>query len=186
VSRREDSLNPIQIIPAYKQPNHVTSSWFTRPDRGTQRVIIDTPSGLNVIEFRSILMECDAIIIPVLPSAIDTHAVTRFIGVMLLQGKFRSEEGRMVVVANRARKNTLIYQRLEKFLNSLGIPFITTLRDTQHYIRSNEEGKGMFDMPTSLMSKDLATWQPLLEWLQQCEARKTQKYATLTSSRIGK
>lgn len=179
VSRRPEKSQPIQIIPAYKQPKHVTASWFIRPERDTQRVIVDTPSGLDVIQFRAVLMECDAMLIPVLPSAIDIHAVARFIAELLLQGKFKREDGRIAVVANRARKNTLVYQRLEKFLNSLGIPFIATLRDTQQYIKANEEGKGIFDMPASAVVKDIESWQPLLAWLQNTANAQSQKLGAL-------
>lgn len=170
VSRRPDSLNKIQIISAYKQPSHVTSSFFLRPERFTERVIIDTPSGLNVTQFKQTLSECNVLLIPVLPSSIDIHAVARFIADILLQGKFRREEGRIAVVANRARTNTLVYQRLEKFLNSLGIPFIATLRDTQQYIKASEAGCGIFEMQKSAVGKDLDSWAPLLEWLQASES----------------
>lgn len=174
VARRADTLPKIQSIAAYKQPGHVTSSWFMHPERGTQKVVIDSPSGLNIAEFRQTLHDCDAVLIPVLPSSIDIHAVAHFIADILLQGKFKREEGRIAVVANRARRNTLVYQKLESFLNSLGIPFVTTLRDTQEYIKSGEQGLGIFELPRT-HPKDLATWQPLLEWLEACEAAKGQQ-----------
>ena len=170
VSRRPESLQKIQIIPAYKKPTSVTSSYFLQPERLTERVIIDTPSGLDVTQFRQTLNECNALLIPVLPSSIDIHAVARFIADVLLQGKFRREDGRIAVVANRARKNTLVYQRLEKFLNSLGIPFIATLRDTQQYIKASEAGCGIFEMPPSAVCQDLNSWKPLLDWLESSEA----------------
>ena len=123
-SRRPDSVDTIQAIAAYKQAMSVTRSWFLRPERQTERVVIDTPSGLDVAQFRQTLNDSHALIVPVLPSSIDIHAVAHFIADILLQGKIKREQGRIAVVANRARKRTLVYQRLEKFLNSLGIPFI--------------------------------------------------------------
>lgn len=170
VNRRPESLAPIQVISAYKQPPHVTNSWFLKPERGTQRVIIDTASGLDVVQFKKTLHESDAVLIPVLPSSIDIHAVAHFIADILLQGKFRREDGRLAVVANRARRNTLVYQQLEKFLNSLGIPFVGTLRDTQQYIKASEAGMGIFEMPRR-QQQDLDSWQPILDWLNQCEEK---------------
>ena len=149
---------------------HVTNSWFLEPERGTQRVVIDTASGLDVVQFKKTLHESGAVIIPVLPSSIDIHAVAHFIADILLQGKFRREDGRLAVVANRARRNTLIYQQLEKFLNSLGIPFVATLRDTQQYIKASEAGLGVFDMP-GRQRQDIENWQPLLDWLSLCEQK---------------
>ena len=125
---------------------------------------------MDVLQFKQTLNECNALLIPVLPSSIDIHAVSHFIAYILLQGKYRREEGCIAVVANRSRKNTLVYQRLEKFLNSLGIPFIATLRDTQQYIKASEAGRGIFEMPKSSVSPDLCSWEPLLEWLQTCES----------------
>lgn len=168
VNRRPQQASAIQVISAYKQPPHVTNSWFLEPERGTQRVVIDTASGLDVVQFKKTLHESDAVIIPVLPSSIDIHAVAHFIADILLQGKFRREDARLAVVANRARRNTLIYQQLEKFLNSLGIPFVATLRDTQQYIKASEAGLGIFDTP-GRQRQDIESWQSLLDWLSLCE-----------------
>lgn len=173
-SRRPESLNQIQVIAAYKQATQVTRNWFLRPERSTECMIIDSPSGLDITQFKQTLSECDAVIIPVLPSIIDIHAVAHFIADILLQGKLKREQGRIAVVANRARKNTLVYQRLEAFLNSLGIPFIATLRDTQEYNKACESGVGIFEMKRP-NPKDIESWQPILAWLRQCEAAKLQK-----------
>jgi chromosome partitioning protein len=165
LKRRPETAPPIQSIAAYKPDTNVTRSWFLRPEVNTQRVVVDSPSGLDVATFRSNFAQADAIIIPVLPSAIDIHAVSHFIADLLLIAKVNKSDGRMVVVANRARKNTLVYQQLEKFLNSLGITFITTLRDTQNYVRASELGLGIFEIEGATIDRDLETWQPLLTWL---------------------
>jgi len=62
-------------------------------------VVIDSPSGLDVAQFKQALNECDAILIPVLPSSIDIHAVAHFIADILLLAKIRREEGRIAVIA---------------------------------------------------------------------------------------
>ena len=100
-----------------------------------------------------------------LPSDVDIHAVANCIGQMLTLAKIGREERRVAVVANRVRKNTLGYQRLVFFLNSLQIPFITTLRDTQNYINASAEGVGIFDMAPTRVRDDLLAWQPLIDWL---------------------
>jgi chromosome partitioning protein len=126
---------------------------------------VDSPAGIDVAAFKSNFAQADAIIIPVLPSTIDIHAVSHFIADLLLIAKVNKDDGKMVVVANRARKNTLTYQQLEKFLGSLGIAFITTLRDTQNYVKASEQGLGIFDMQGGTIANDLNTWQPLIKWL---------------------
>lgn len=169
VERRPDKLKSIQVISAYKQGMNVTRSWFLKPERSTERVVIDSPSGLDINQFKTHLDESDAILIPVLPSAIDMHAVAHFIGEILKKSPGKREQGRIAVVANRTRKNTLVFDKLERFLNSLGIPFIATLRDSQQYIRATEAGLGLFELPRP-NPKDIDSWQPILQWVNECSA----------------
>jgi chromosome partitioning protein len=42
---------------------------------------------------------------------------------------------------------------------------VTTLRDSQNYIRAAERGLGVFELPPSLAATDLEQWKPLLRWL---------------------
>ena len=82
------------------------------------------------------------IIVPVLPSDIDIHACSRCIRDLLLVAKIRREDDRIGVVANRIRRNTLTYQALIRFLHTLGIPIVATIRDSQNYVRAAELGVG--------------------------------------------
>jgi chromosome partitioning protein len=69
-----------------------------------------------------ITKNADAIIVPVLPSDIDIHACSKCIADLLLIAKIRRDENRIGVVANRVKRNTLIYQSLMRFLETLRIP----------------------------------------------------------------
>lgn len=172
LNRRPQQYNEIQSIPAFKKVNGMTRSWFLRLDPGTERVVVDSPAGADIQEFKSTLNDADAILIPVLPSDIDIHAVTHAIADLLLRAKITQRSQRIAVIANRTRKNTLIYKKLEKFLNSLEIPFITTLRDTQNYVHAAEEGVGLFEMKPYRVKQDLNSWEPLISWLEPNEAKK--------------
>jgi chromosome partitioning protein len=108
----------------------------------------------------------ETIIIPVLPSPIDIRAASHFIRDLLLVGKVSRKQTRIAVVANRVRENTRVYHTLEKFLTSLKIPFVTTLRDTQNYIRAEERGLGIFELAPSSVAQDVEQWEPLLKWLR--------------------
>ena len=55
---------------------------------------------------------------PVLPSDIDIHAAAKCISNLLLIAKIRREEQRIAVIANRVKKNTLVYKSLMKFLET--------------------------------------------------------------------
>ncbi|HEY5810924.1 MAG TPA: hypothetical protein VIT67_23335, partial [Povalibacter sp.] len=53
------------------------------------------------------------------------------------------------------------------FLETLQIPVVTTLRDSQNYIRAAESGSGLFEMKPHLVREDLDQWKPLTGWLEQ-------------------
>lgn len=177
VGQRSAQQPPIQVISAYKQPLGVTRSWFLRVPTQTQTLVIDTPAALDFGGYQRVLQEAAAIVIPVLPADIDIHAAAKCIADLLTHTKISREEGRIAVVANRARKNTLVYQRLVYFLNSLRVPFLTTLRDTQNYINAAAHGLGIFDMPELQVQEDLTAWQPLLDWLAKREQIEQQMHS---------
>jgi hypothetical protein len=52
-------------------------------------------------------------------------------------------------------------------LASLDIPLITTLRDTQSYVRSAETGVGVCEMPRWQVQQDLPHWREVVSWLAE-------------------
>jgi chromosome partitioning protein len=183
-SRRPADKPALQVIPAFKIPRGVTRNFALKVDHATERLVIDTPAAVDFNEFRHAFETADVILMPVLPSEIDIHAVSRCIAELLTTIKVKRRECRIAVVANRVRKNTLIYQRLHHFLNTLHIPFIATLRDTQNYIRASEQGLGIFDMPPGQVREDLAGWKPLLEWVERHPQAQPELHAVAAAAMV--
>src|SRR5690554_5316937 len=165
---RDEQLPNIHGVPAAQRTNPTgsTRSWSLRVPAGTTRVILDTPAGLTGNELSDLIQYSDIIIIPVIPSAIDIRAVTFFIKDLLLSYAYRVNPKPIAVVANRVRKNTLIYAKLEKFLATLSIPFVATFRDTQYYVRASEHGLGLVDFDQA-EEKDKKEWRKLLSWIDE-------------------
>jgi len=136
------------------------------PARGTEYLIMDVPAATHGKEISTMLNRVQTLVIPVLPSPIDIRACTRFIQELLTAGQVSRHHTRLAVVANRVRENTIIYHQLEKFLNSLEIPFIGSLRESQNYIRAAERGLGIFEMAPSAVYQDLIQWDPIVDWLE--------------------
>lgn len=155
----------IQCIPAYKLTHSVTRSWFLRTDPNTEHVVVDSPAGIDLTSFQSMLDNANAILIPVLPSDIDIHAASHCIADLLLVAKQHKRRDRIAVVANRTRANTLALQKLYRFLNSLGIPFVTTLRDTANYVKAADAGLGIHELKSYRTQSDIDNWLPLIKWL---------------------
>ncbi|MCH8553478.1 MAG: ParA family protein [Natronospirillum sp.] len=136
----------------------------------TERVVIDTAAGLKGNALSDMIRDTDIMIVPVTPSPIDIRATTTFIKEVLLSPAFRARPILVGAVANRVRRNTLVYSKLELFLRSLKIPFITSLRDTQYYVRASEHGLGLSDM-AARHDADIEEWQFLLDWIDSATAK---------------
>lgn len=164
--RKRPSEEPaIHGIAAFERSTTVTRSWLTRipPECGT--VIIDTPAAVDPHALSDLTRAVDAVLVPVMPSDIDIHATAKCIADLLLVAKIRRSERRIGIIANRVRPNTRVSQSLTRFLDSLDIPLIATLRDTQNYVRSAEVGVGVCEMPRWQVQQDLPQWQAILAWL---------------------
>lgn len=166
VKNRQEVQAPIHLIAAFERDVRVTRTFQLRIPEGTDRVIVDTPAAIQAHEMPELTRAADKIIVPVLPSDIDIYACSRCIQNLLLVAKVRREDNRLGIIANRVRRNTLIYQSLSRFLSSLDIPIVATLRDSQAYVRAAAQSLGLAEMKPYQVAEDVSQWQPLLEWLQ--------------------
>ncbi len=165
---RDESLPAIQGIAPWKHTGDAstTRSFQMRLAFEAHRVVIDTPAALAASDFRRWLGEADRIVIPVLPSAIDIKAGARFIGDLLLNRHYRNKPVPLAVVANRARRNTLVFEKLERFLISLRIPFVATFRDLQGYVRAAESGEGLFELTRGVDDQEWESFEQLIHWIE--------------------
>ncbi|MDO8344082.1 MAG: AAA family ATPase [Cellvibrio sp.] len=148
------------------EPNsRITRSFQWRAPKSTRWLITDAAPGLSDTALEDIIQNHDLIIVPVLPSDIDIRASARFIGALLLTQTMRRQRRPIAVVANRVKQQTSAWERLQKFLLSLNIPYPATLRDTQHYVRAYSEGCGIADYPQQIHARDRKDWELLLCWL---------------------
>jgi len=177
LKRRTDELAPIHGIAAFEKTGAVTRSWQLRIPQESEVVIVDTPAALDAQRIPEVTRGADAILVPVMPSEIDIHAAAKCIADLLLIGKVRRSQGRLGIIANRVRSNTLISQALMRFLKSLDIPLVATLRDTQNYVRSAQTGAGLHEMPAWQVKRDLEDWDALSAWLDSREPVQAQTTA---------
>lgn len=148
------------------EPNsRITRSFQWRAPKSTRWLITDAAPGLADTALEDMIQNHDLIIVPVLPSDIDIRASARFIGELLLSRTMRRQRRPIAVVANRVKQQTNAWERLQKFLLSLNIPYPATLRDTQHYVRAYSEGCGIADYTQRSHARDRKDWELLLCWL---------------------
>ena len=172
LERRPHDLPHIHGIVAYKKSMQATRSWQLRVPEDTQNLIVDSPAGVTHDDLRELTKDACSILVPVLPSAMDIHAASRCIADLLLVAKVDRNERKLAVVANRTRKNTKSFANLMRFLDSLGIPIIAVLRDTQNFVHSAEQGVGIHEMPPSRVQPELEQINNVVRWLDGWEERR--------------
>jgi len=137
-----------------------------KPAKGTDILIIDVPAGVHGSEINNMLKQVQSLIIPVLPSPIDTRAVKRFLGELLESGRVSKKQTKIAMVANRVRERSTAFHDLEAFLAKQKIPVLTALRDTTNYLKCAETGLSIFELAPSAVEKDMEQWDPIISWLE--------------------
>jgi chromosome partitioning protein len=132
----------------------------------TRQLVIDGPAGASGLLLQEMLARTHCILIPVAPSPIDIHATANFIRDLLLAGRIRTSNIRLGVIANRIRKATPVYQPLERFLNSLNLPLLTRLNDSEVYLSAAESGTGIFEMEFAASAAERQQFMPIAEWIE--------------------
>jgi len=165
ISHRPKDYPTIDCIEGYKPSALVTRSWQMRPKPGCSVVVVDTPAAIESRRLPEITRGADSILVPVMPSDIDMHATAKCIADLLLVAKIRRADNRIGIIANRVKMNTRISQSLLRFLETLDIPLLATLRDTQNYVHGAQRGIGVFEMPEREAARDMDSWRTLLDWL---------------------
>jgi len=172
LDRRAGDMPSIHAIAAYKKTMQATRSWQLRVPAGTDNLIVDSPAGIGHDDLRELCRDATCILVPVLPSPLDIHAALRCIADLLLVAKVDRRDRKLAVVANRTRKNTRSFKRLMRFLDSLGIPIIAVLRDTQNFVNAAEKGIGVHEMQPSRVRPDVEQIEKIVTWLDGWQERR--------------
>lgn len=166
LSKRDEKRPAIYGIPAFHRDLSVTASWQMRVPPAVNRLIVDTPAAMKPNRMAEAVRGADAVIVPILPSDIDVHAATRTIRDLLTVGQIDRKRNNLAIIANRVRINTLSYQALMKFLETMDIPIVATLRDTQNYVHAADRGIGIHELKTRLAKEETREWGSLIQWLE--------------------
>jgi chromosome partitioning protein len=176
--KRPANRAEIYGIPAHENTEQIAANLHKQIRPGTEHAIFDLPGGVDHNQLHGITYDANSILIPVMPSAIDVYAASRFIAELLLVAQFDPRDRQLAVVANRTRQNTKSYQMLMRFLTSLKIPIIAVLRDSQNYVHAAGQGIGIYEMPAYRVSKDIAQLDLIINWLDQWRMRRLDALAS--------
>lgn len=136
-----------------------------RVPAGITQVVIDTPGGLRGFELARIVMNADAILMPVCNSVFDRDSAAECYEELKTLPRVASGRCKVAAIGMRLDARTRAAEVLAQWAEKLGLPFVGVLREAQVYVRCVEHGLTLFDLPAAQVQADLAQWQPILAWL---------------------
>ncbi len=143
------------------------SSWLKQVPADAERVVIDTGAGVRASEIAEYIDEVDAIVVPVLPSAIDLEATAPFLADLARVPRVKRGKVPVGLVANRTRPWTNATQLAIEAMKDLPFPLVATLRDSQAYVLMTGLGKSLFDYHSENVRSHQDDWDKLLRWLRK-------------------
>ncbi|WP_375140965.1 nucleotide-binding protein [Ideonella alba] len=137
---------------------------LARPALGTQHLVLDTPGGLHGLGLARVVMAADAILLPVGGSVFDRESASDCWNELRSHPRIMKGQCRVAAVGMRVDSRTHVERITAEWAASVNIPYITSLRMAQIYVRAVENGISLFDMPDNVGANDREQWQPLLNW----------------------
>ena len=153
------------VLPIDGSARHKTA-WRSIPE-GTERVVVDAPAGAHADSLETYLEHADALVVPVLPSALDIDATVPFLNALAKHPRIRKGELRVGLVGNRLRPWSNASQQAMGLLEQWPYPLVAQLRVSQAYVMLVGFGKSLFDYQSAQVRDHQADWQPLLKWLKR-------------------
>ena len=136
---------------------------MAKPPKGTTHVVLDTPAGLHGKRLNEVLKMADRVVVPLQASVFDIFATRAFLD-DLVQSKHASKT-QIALIGMRVDARTIAADRLHEFVDTVGVPVVGYLRDTQNYVHLAARGLTLFDVAPARVAKDLEQWQALCRWL---------------------
>jgi chromosome partitioning protein len=143
----------------------INADLIVKPPKGTTHVVLDTPGGIHGWRFKDVMKLANKVLVPLQPSIFDIYATRKFLDE--LAEHRQAGQMQVGIVGMRVDQRTIAADKLREFVESLGLPVLGYLRDTQNYIHLAARGLTVFDVAPSRVEKDLEQWQGICRWLDQ-------------------
>jgi len=141
-------------------------AWTKVPAHAGQ-VVIDAAAGADAQALAVYLEHTDAILVPVLPSALDIEATVPFLNSLARHPRVRQGGLKVGLVLNRLRPRTHASQQTLDLLRKWPYPVLAQLRDSQAYVVLVGLGKSLFDYHSAQVRERQREWQPVFKWLRR-------------------
>ncbi len=166
VDRQQSSRLWLGLRPPLARPIvswEIDADNIAKPPKGTTHVVLDTPAGMHGKRLNDVVKLADLVVVPLQPSVFDIFATRAFLD-ELVQNK-HSSKTQIALVGMRVDARTIAADHLHEFVETVGVPVLGYLRNTQNYVHLAARGLTLFDVAPGRVEKDLAQWQSLCQWL---------------------
>ena len=136
-----------------------------KPPREATHIVLDTPAGLSDKLLDQVIKPAKRVIIPLQASMLDILATKDFLEQMARDKAVHGSDALIGVVGMRVDSRTRAYDELQRFLETLGLPVLGYIRNTQNYVYLAARGLTLFDVAPGRVQQDLEQWEPILKWL---------------------
>jgi chromosome partitioning protein len=143
----------------------VSEGHVARPPKGTTHVVLDTPAGLHGKLLDEALKTADKVVVPLQPSIFDIYATRAFLDELAQHRK--AGKLQVGIVGMRVDARTIAAEKLQEFVDGLGLPVLGYLRATQNYVHLAARGLTLSDVAPSKVERDLEQWDELCRWLER-------------------
>jgi len=141
--------------------------WAKHVPEDAERVVVDSAAGIRAGEVGEYLDDVDAVIVPILPSAIDLEAAEPFLSEVANLPRIKKGKVPVALVGNRLKPWTNASQQAVESIREFPFPIVAELRDTQGYVLASELGKSIFDYNSEVVRSHQDDWSKLLRWLKK-------------------
>lgn len=161
VGRRPENVPSVTAIEGSRKA-------FDRLPGDVERVIVDTPAGVDEKDLEPYLDKADVILVPVLPSHFDLDATLDFLTKLRTINRVKRGKLPVGLVGNRLKPWTNASQSAISELGERApFPVVAELRDSQAYVLLTALGKGIFDYHSENVRGHQDDWAKLLRWIKR-------------------
>jgi len=111
----------------------------------------------------------DKLIVPLQPSIFDIYATQAFLELLAKEKAIKRRHIEVAIVGMRVDARTKSAEQLHLFVEGLGLPVVTYLRDTQNYVQLAAHGLSLWDVAPSRVDRDLEQWAALTDWARKAD-----------------
>jgi chromosome partitioning protein len=165
VDVQQSSRSWLALRPAHLPPItawEIEDGHVGKAPKGTTHMVLDTPAGFHGKRFDKVMDIADKVIVPLQPSMFDILATQAFLQTML----DRRGKAAIGVLGMRVNVRTKASDQLAHYVNSLGLPVLGYLRDTQNYVQLAAHGTTLWDVAPSRVEKDVEQWREIIKWVE--------------------